>query len=151
MQTDAARVIELEKEELAQIKAGEEAVAREQAQAMFDEVKFRQQLLSEHDRIIRVKGIDADRAASFENAGILFVEDLAALASLADVAEKTGLSPEQLDELVYASNVYLSKEREGTSLEPSSADAGPEDGYEPSVLLNPEPLEAEMNEEEAGA
>jgi len=138
MQEDAARVIKVENEEFAQLKAGEEAVAREQARIMFEEVAFRRTLMCEEDRIIRVKGIDSERAAGLEGAGLLFVEDIAGLTSLGDASEKSGLSPEQLDELVHAATVYLNKEKDGTEMSPSTADAGPEDGYAPSLLLNPE-------------
>jgi transcription termination/antitermination protein NusA len=138
MQEDADRVIEVETKELAEIKAGEEAVARDQARKMFEEENFRRTLLCDQDRIIRVTGIDADTAISLEVADVLSVEDLAGLSSLDEPSEKSGISKERLDQLIYAATVYLSQEREGKEITPSNADAGPVEGYVASTLLNPE-------------
>ena len=138
IQNDAARVIELEKEELAQIKAGEEAVAREQAKQMFDEYTYRQSLLPEEERIVRVKGVGSETVEKLASAGILFVEDLVDVTNLVAIAEKAGITSERLDELIHAGKVFLEKEKTGEELAVSSDDAGPEDGYEPSELLNPE-------------
>ncbi|MEE2901659.1 MAG: helix-hairpin-helix domain-containing protein, partial [Myxococcota bacterium] len=149
IQTDAARVIELEKEEFAQIKAGEEAVAREQAKQMFDEYAHRQTLLPEEDRIVRVKGVGSETVAKLAEAGILFVEDLVDVTNLIAIAEKAGITNERLDELIHAGKIFLEKERKGEELAVSSDDAGPEEGYEPSELLNSEPEAAEEVAQEA--
>ena len=147
IQTDAGRVIEIEQAELAQIKADEEAVAREQARKMFVENDYRRTLKCEQDRLIRVKGVDADVAITLEVGDILSVEDLAGLSELEAPAEKSGLSKEQLDELKFAAEIYLQKEREGVELEPSAAGAGPEEGYAPSELLVPPSTDTEESTE----
>jgi len=149
IQTDAARVIELEKEEFAQIKAGEEAVAREQAKRMFDDYAHRQTRLPEEERIIRVKGVGSETVTKLAEAGILFVEDLVDVTNLVAIADKAGVTNERLDELIHAGKVFLEKERSGEELAVSTDDAGPEEGYEPSELLNLENEPAEEVVQEA--
>lgn len=142
IQSDAARVIEIEKIETAELKAEAEAIARDQARKMFGEDAYRKTLQCEQERLIRVKGVDADVAVTLEVGDVLSVEELAGLSELENTAEKSGLSKEQLDQLRFAATVYLGKEKEGTEIDPSTADAGPEEGYEPSELLIP-PSEGE--------
>jgi hypothetical protein len=70
-----------------------------------------------------------------EAAGLHFVEDLAEMRDLTGLSAKAGLTPEKLDELKHAAQVYLERERAGDEVPPSSTDAGPEEGYAPSELL----------------
>ena len=143
LKDDSNRVVAEEQEERAELKRGEEAVAREEAVEMMAEERRRSGLLSESDRIRRTKGVGEQTVTALEVAGVHTVEDLAAMTDLVGAAEKSLLTKEKLDELVHAAGVYLSKEAAGVEVEPSSDEAGPEDGYAPSALLNPEPPPAE--------
>ena len=85
--------------------------------------------------MVRVKGVGPELVPQLESVGLHFVEDLTEMRDLVGLAQKAELTPEKLDELKHAAAVYLEKEKSGATLEPSSADAGPEEGYEPSELL----------------
>lgn len=132
---DAVRVVAEEQEELKELKRLEEIAAREQAKAMFQHVASRQNLLPEVDRLARVRGVGPDLVPKLETADVQSVEELAALTDLATAAERSGLSKEKLDQLRHAAAVYLEKENQGATLNPSTEDAGPEEGYAPSELL----------------
>jgi N utilization substance protein A len=147
LKKDAERVVGEEKAEQAAIKREEEVQARLQAKKMFDDADARAKRLPEIERLVRVKGIGAGGTivSQLEAAGIHSVEDLSELADLKAPAMKSGLTPEKLDELHYAARVYLKKEEAGEKLQPSTEDAGPEDGYQPSDLLRAreEPVQAQ--------
>jgi predicted RecB family nuclease len=91
--------------------------------------------LPEVDRLARVRGVGPDLVPKLEVADVQSVEELAALTDLGTAAERSGLSKEKLDQLRHAATAYLKKEEQGLTLNPSSEDAGPEDGYAPSELL----------------
>ena len=135
LREDAVRVVKEEQEELAELKRGEQAQARVEAKAMFREQARRATLLPEMERMLRVRAVDVTVMAALEMAGVQCVEDLAELEELDKAAEKSALSKEKLDELRHAASVYLDKELRGETVEPSAADAGPEEGYAPSELL----------------
>ena len=147
LQDDASRVVAEEQAELAELKRGEEALAREEAIKMMAEERRRAAFLPEAERILRVKGVGPQVAHALEMAEIHSVEDLAALTDLARASETSLLEKEKLDQLVHAAAVYLDKEMAGVEVAPSDDDAGPEDGYAPSALLNPEPDPALVAEE----
>jgi N utilization substance protein A len=135
LKTDAERVVQEEKEEAAQNKRDLELKARDEARNMFEEVAWRKTILPEADRMVRVKGIGPETVAQLEKARIYFVEDLLDILDMKTVADKSGLSLERLDQLRHAASVYLERERGGETAEPSTDDAGPEEGYEPSRML----------------
>jgi N utilization substance protein A len=136
LKKDALRVVEEERLEARQLKKEEELKARMEAKQMFDDLRRRGERLPEYERLIRVKGVGRELASNLEVAGILSVEELADLHELKGVAEKSQIPAEKLDQLRHAAEVYLKKEAEGADLPPSSADAGPEEGYTPSRLLD---------------
>ena len=140
---DAVRVVEEEKQEEVDAKKQQEVRARDEARRMFHEASERTHRLPEADRIVRVKGMSETLALQLEGAGLHTVEDVAGLAEVRATAERAGLSPEKLDQLRHAAGVYIQKERDGETPEPSTEDAGPEDGYEPSELLVEEPAASE--------
>ncbi len=146
IKNDATRVVQEEAQEAKQSKLAEEERAREEARAMFQAHDARAGLLPELDRMVRVKGVDRTVIPTLETADLHSVEDIAGMSDLRAVADKSGLTVERLDELRHAADVYLKKEKEGVSSEPSTADAGPEEGYSPSPLVaaaNNDPAEAE--------
>ena len=140
---DAVRVVEEEKQEEVDAKKQQEVRARDEARRMFQEATDRADRLPEAERIVRVRGMSETLALQLETGGLHTVEDVAGLAEVRNTAERIGLSPEKLDQLRHAAGVYLQKERAGESVDPSSEDAGPEDGYEPSALLVEEPAASE--------
>ena len=129
-------MVEEENLEARQLKKEEELKARMEAKQMFDDLRARSQRLPEYERMIRVKGVGRELAANLEMAGILSVEELAEMTELRAIAAKAQIPAEKLDQLRHAAEVYLRKEADGATLNPSSADAGPEDGYQPSRLLD---------------
>jgi N utilization substance protein A len=135
LKKDAERVVAEERAEQAALKREEEAQARLQAKAMFHDADERKKRPPELDRLSRVKGIGGHVVSQLEAAGIHSVEDLAELNELRTTAMKAGLTPERLDELRHAAMVYLKKEKDGVQVQPSTEDAGPEEGYQPSDLL----------------
>jgi N utilization substance protein A len=135
LKKDAERVVKEEQAENAALKKDEEAQARLQAKAMFQQADERSNRLPELDRLARVKGIGGTIVSQLEAAGIHSVEELAALAELKNAAMRSGLTPERIDQLRHAAEVYLQKERDGNEVAVSAEDAGAEDGYEPSELL----------------
>ncbi|MBI2375621.1 MAG: transcription termination/antitermination protein NusA [Deltaproteobacteria bacterium] len=142
---DADRVVEEEKKEAAQQKRVEEEEARRQAYFMFREEERRAALLPAAERFVRVRGVGPVTAEKLERAGMFQVEDLAELAELAPLAEKTGMSTEKLDQLRHAAIVYLAKEKAGVDAAPSTDDAGAEEGYTASdLLLDPSTREARV-------
>lgn len=132
---DAVRVVAEEQEELQELKRQEEIAAREQAKLMFKQVASRSSLLPEVERLARVRGVGPELVPKLESADIQSVEELAALTDLGAAAERAGLSKEKLDQLRHAAGVYLEKEEKGLTLDPSTEDAGPEEGYTPSEYL----------------
>lgn len=132
---DAKRVVTEESLEANQERQKASEQARDQARAMLRLEERRPQMLPEGDRILRVRGIDKDVASSLEAAGLHFVEDLVEMKDLIGVSDKTSLTPQGLDELRHAATVYLQREQAGEDIPLSSGDAGPEEGYEPSELL----------------
>ena len=144
LKADATRVVQEEKAEAQVLKKEEEEEARKQARLMLTEASRRNTLLPEVDRLLRVKGIGPGTLGKLEAADIQSVEELAGLEALDVLAEKTTLTKERLDQLVHAAQAYLSKEAAGVDVEPSSDEAGAEDGYAPSVrLVPPAPAAAE--------
>lgn len=141
LKVDAERVVADERAEDAEAKLHEERRAREEAKAMFVEEAFRASLLPESDRMARVTGLGPGLISALGAADVHSVEDVAGLTDLAGAAERSGLSVEKLDQLRYAAAIYIDKERKGVEMAPSSEDAGPEAGYQPSELLHP-PAEA---------
>lgn len=135
LKTDAERVVAEEQAELEEQKRGEEQLARQQAKQMFDEHMYRKTLAPEGERMTRVTGVGPSTMAALESAGVHSVEDIASMFDLDRAAEHTGLEKDKLDQLRYAARRYLEKESAGEKMDPSSDDAGPEDGYEPSELL----------------
>jgi N utilization substance protein A len=142
---DASRVVEEERQEARELKREEEKKARLEAKEMFDHLRARMERMPEYERLIRVRGIGRDLVPRLEMAGVHSVEDLLEMTNIAVVAEKSTLSKEKVDELRFAATRYLEREAKGEALEPSTADAGPEEGYQPSPLL------AESAREEATA
>jgi N utilization substance protein A len=135
LKEDSVRVVAEEKEELAALKREEEAEARRQARAMLVDHMRRKDLLPEMERLIRVRGVGQGLVAKLEAAGIHSVEDLAAVSALSPVSDRAGLPIEKIDQLRHAAIRYLEKEQAGVEVEPSTEDAGAEDGYAPSELL----------------
>ena len=142
LKEDAVRVVEEEKQEELNAKKQQEVRARDEARRMFEEASDRAHRLPEAERIVRVRGMSETLAMQIESVGLHTVEDLAGLTEVRKTAERAGLTPEKLDELRFAATVYIQKERNGETVKPSSEDAGPEDGYEPSSLLAEEQEEA---------
>jgi N utilization substance protein A len=136
LKKDALRVVEEERQEARQLKKEEELKARAEAKQMFEDLERRSQRLPEYERLIRVKGVGRELAGNLEMAGILSVEELAELTELRSAAERSQIPAEKLDQLRHAALVYIEKESDGAELSPSSGDAGPEDGYQPSRLLD---------------
>ncbi len=143
LKEDAVRVVEEEKQEEVDAKKRQEVEAREEARLMFRDATDRSHRLPEADRIVRVKGMSETLALQLETAGLHTVEDIAGLDEVKNTAERAGLTPDKLDQLRHAAAVYIHKEKDGQTVEPSSEDAGPEDGYEPSELLQEEPEASE--------
>lgn len=135
IQADAKRVVAEESQEASEERKKASEIAREEARDMLREDARRRDLRPEADRIVRVRGVGADLTPRLEAAGLHFVEDLADMEDLIGLAERAGVTPEKLDELKHAAQVYLAREKAGEEVEPSTTDAGPEDGYEPSALL----------------
>ncbi len=135
IRADAVRVVEIENQEQLAAKKAEEQRARDEAREMFREAEDRTKRLPEYERMIRIRGVGVEGLPKLETAGLHSVEDIAGVTDLARVAEQAGLSPEQLDQLRHAAATYLQRESAGVEVEPSSEDAGPEEGYEPSELL----------------
>ncbi|MCK6549262.1 transcription termination factor NusA [Myxococcota bacterium] len=135
LKKDAERVVGLEKDELAQVKKEEELQARLQAKKMFEEESVRAKRLPEYERLARIRGVGGTIVSQLEAAGLHSVEDVAGLVELKTAAMKSGLTAEKLDQLRHAASVFLSKEAAGVDVDPSTEDAGPEDGYAPSELL----------------
>jgi N utilization substance protein A len=146
LKKDGLRVVEEERLEARQLKKEEELKARAEAKQMFDDLRARGERLPEYERLIRVKGVGRELASNLEVAGILSVEELADIHDLKGAAEKSQVPAEKLDQLRHAAQVYLKKEADGVDLSPSSPDAGPEEGYAPSRLLD-----AGQEQEEATA
>ncbi|MEQ8275460.1 MAG: transcription termination factor NusA [Deltaproteobacteria bacterium] len=142
LKKDSERVVAEEQAELEEQKKSEEEKARVQAKQMFDYYDYKHTLMSEADRLARVKGMGPSTIAAVESAGVFCVEDVAGMFDLDRAAERTDLAKEKLDQLRHAAIVYLEKEKAGQTLEVSSDDAGPEEGYTPSELLTG-PAEAE--------
>jgi N utilization substance protein A len=132
---DAKRVVEEEAREADVERQESSAAARDQAREMLREAARQKARLPEGDRIVRVRGVGAELVPQLEAAGLHFVEDLAEMRDLTGLSAKAGLTPEKLDELKHAAQVYLERERAGDEVPPSSTDAGPEEGYAPSELL----------------
>jgi N utilization substance protein A len=132
---DALRVVGEEKVEAQAAKKEEEEEARRQARAMLLESTRRAHLLPEMDRLLRVKGIGPTTLGKLEAADVQSVEELAHLETLAVLAEKAQIAPDRLDQLVHAAQAYLSKEAAGIDVDPSTDEAGPEEGYAPSARL----------------
>ena len=59
----------------------------------------------------------------------------ASIANLKELADKSGLTPEQLDQLSYAARNYLEREQAGIESAVSDDGKGPEGGYAPSESL----------------
>ncbi|MEL7369414.1 MAG: transcription termination factor NusA [Myxococcota bacterium] len=135
LKDDAGRVVEEEKQEEVDAKKQQEVKARDEARRMFREASARTDRLPEAERIIRVKGMSHALVIQLESIGLHTVEDVVGLSEIRNTAERAGLTAEKLDQLRHASSVYLQKERDGVKMEPSTEDAGPEEGYEPSPLL----------------
>ncbi|MEO1336541.1 MAG: transcription termination factor NusA, partial [Myxococcota bacterium] len=135
LKDDAGRVVEEEKQEEVDAKKQQEVKARDEARRMFREASARTDRLPEAGRIIRVKGMSHALVIQLESIGLHTVEDVVGLSEIRNTAERAGLTAEKLDQLRHASSVYLQKERDGVKMEPSTEDAGPEEGYEPSPLL----------------
>ncbi|MCA9550323.1 MAG: transcription termination/antitermination protein NusA [Myxococcales bacterium] len=135
LKTDAQRVVGEEKAEDQEAKRQEEVRARDQAKEMFRVHDARKALRPEVERLARVKGVGEAMIPRLEAADVHSVEELAALTDLKRAAERAELSLEQVDQLRHAASVYLTREAAGQELPPSSADAGPEDGYAPSDAL----------------
>ena len=132
---DAKRVVAEEAAEASVERQRANEEAREQARAMLTEAEARKSRLPDGERIVRVRGVGELTRAALEDAGVHFVEDLAEMTDLTGLARKTGLTAEQLDQLKHAAHRFLEREAAGEVGEPSTDDAGPEDGYEPSELL----------------
>ncbi len=135
LKKDSLRVVEEERLEARELKKEEELKARMEAKQMFEELERRSHRLPEYERLIRVKGVGPELAGNLEVAGILAVEELAEITELRAFAEKAQIPAEKLDQLRHAAEVYLEREAKGGEIAPSSSDAGPEDGYQPSRLL----------------
>lgn len=133
---DAKRVVKEETAEASDERQKETEAARDQALFMLREFDRKLTLPPEHDRMVRVRGVGEQTRLALESVGIHFVEDLAEMKDLLGLADKSGLTAERLDELRHAAERFLERERAGETLEPSSDDAGPEEGYAPSELLN---------------
>ena len=146
LKDDAARVVEEEKREEVDAKKQQEVRARDEARRMFQEAQDRTERLPEADRIVRVRGMSETLALQFESAGLHTVEDVAGLGEVRTTAERLGVTAEKLDQLRYAAAIYIQKEQAGEKIEPSTEDAGPEDGYEPSELLRDDAAEAAASE-----
>ena len=97
--------------------------------------------------MIRIRGVGTELVPRLESADIHFVEELAELTDLNRISERAELSREQVDQLRHAAQVFLRKEAAGEDMEPSTANAGPEDDYSPSVLLSGEVETAEDSTE----
>ncbi len=135
LKKDAERVVEEEASEREEQKKEEEREARTQARSMFKRAASRANLLPEVDRIARIRGVGPNLIEKLETANLHSVESVAEMVELSSLAEKTGLSIEKLDQIRHAAKVYLDKEGKGIHVEPSTEDAGPEDDYEPSELV----------------
>jgi len=139
LKEDAVRVVAEEQAELAALKRDEEAQARREAKAMFEDQARRGTLLPASERLRRVRGVGPVTTVALEQADIQSVEELAAVPDLSVVSQKSGLEKEKIDQLRHAARAYLDKEVAGIDVEPSQDDAGPEDGYQPSDLLTGPP------------
>src|ERR1700687_5120778 len=96
---DSIRVVQDEKAELAALKKEEEAQARREARAMLEDAERRKDLLPEAERLIRVRGMSDDLIQKLELAGLHTVEELASVPSLTDLAEKSQVAAEKIDQL----------------------------------------------------
>ena len=135
IQLDAKRVVSEEGLEADQERqrAGEEA--RVQAKNMLRAAEVRAGFLPEAERIRRVRGVGQEMNTRLEGIGLHFVEDLAEMRDLLGLADKSGLTPERLDELRHAAMMYLEREKAGEDVSESNDEEGPEETYEPSDLL----------------
>lgn len=138
LKKDAERVVAEEAAEAQAVKAEEGRQAREAALEMFQAEAARAALGTPYERMRRVRGIGDATLEQLANASIYEVETLAELIALDKASELSGLSRERLDELRHAAGKYLSREAQGETVAESSDDAGPEDDYAPSELLNTE-------------
>ncbi|HJL42704.1 MAG TPA: transcription termination factor NusA [Myxococcales bacterium LLY-WYZ-16_1] len=136
LRQDAVRVVELEKQEQIDKKKDQEEQARDQARQMFREHAARLERLPEFERMIRIRGVDAELVPALEQANLHSVEDVAGMTDLRSTSRRSGLEPEKLDQLRHAAVAYLQRERAGETVEPSTQDAGPEADYAPSELLS---------------
>ncbi len=136
LKEDAVRVVEEEKQEEVDAKKRQEVRARDEARKMFEDAAARSRRLPEADRIVRIRGMSQAVALQLEAAGLHTVEDIAGLTEVRQRSDQAGITPEKLDQLRHAAAVYIQRELAGESIEPSSEDAGPEEGYAPSELLS---------------
>ena len=135
LKADSQRVVKEERAEDSEAKQKLEVRARDEAKRMFDAANERFQRLPEADRLARVTGVGEVMIPRLETADVHSVEELAGLTDLERVAERAELTKEQVDQLRFAAQAFIRKEKNGDTLSPSNPDAGPEEGYTPSVLL----------------
>lgn len=132
---DSARVTKEERTEDNAAKLQQELKARDEAKIMFDAVVERSQRLPEAERLARVMGVGELMIPRLEASDVHSVEELAGLTDLSRLAERAELTKEQVDQLRFAAQVFLRKEKSGETVAPSNPEAGPEEGYTPSLLL----------------
>ncbi len=135
LQGDAERVIKEESSENNEAKLQQEVKARDEAKSMFDAVRERSERLPEAERLARVTGVGELMIPRLEASDVHSVEELAGLTDLSRLAERAELTKEQVDQLRFAAQVFLRREKSGETVAPSNPDAGPEEGYAPSLLL----------------
>lgn len=135
LKVDSQRVVQEERTEDSEAKQKLEVRARDEAKRMFDAATERFERMPEADRLARVTGVGEAMIPRLEAADVHSVEELAGLTDLERVADRAELTKEQVDQLRFAAQAFLRKEKNGDTLSPSNPDAGPEEGYTPSVLL----------------
>ncbi|MBX2812861.1 MAG: transcription termination factor NusA [Myxococcales bacterium] len=132
---DAKRVVAEESQEADQARQQQGEQARVQARDMLRAEARLPERLPEAERIIRVRGVDKEMVSLLEAAGLHFVEDMAEMKDLLGMADKTGLTPQRLDELCHAAHMFLQREALGEDILVFNGEPGPDEGYEPSELL----------------
>ncbi|MGF1509253.1 MAG: transcription termination factor NusA [Myxococcota bacterium] len=143
LREDAQRVVKEEAQEQAQSKRDQELKARDEARSMFDEMDWRKTLMPESERMRRIRGVGPETVSKLELARVHFPEDLAQILDLPMVADRSGIELARLDQLRYAAQVFLKRERAGEALSEASDEDPPEDGYQPSELLRDDEATAE--------